>query len=64
MGESKSTVNWEGDSLVVVTKMDFQGTEIGDDNQELPAGPCRLEVARGTEYLSTRVEFTVKAGTT
>lgn len=33
MGESKSTVNWEGDALVVVTKMDMQGAEVTMTNK-------------------------------
>ncbi|RPJ55574.1 MAG: hypothetical protein EHM23_25775 [Acidobacteria bacterium] len=33
MGESKSTVNWEGDTLVIVTKMDMQGTEVTITNR-------------------------------
>ncbi|RPI20846.1 MAG: hypothetical protein EHM61_26155 [Acidobacteria bacterium] len=33
MGESKSTANWDGDSLVIVTKMDMQGNEITITNR-------------------------------
>ncbi|MFB3902179.1 MAG: hypothetical protein ACE15E_01895 [Acidobacteriota bacterium] len=33
MGQSKSTVSWEGDALVVVTKMDMQGTEVTMTNR-------------------------------
>lgn len=33
MGQSKSTVNWEGDTLVVVTKMDMQGNEVTMTNK-------------------------------
>lgn len=33
MGPSKSTANWEGDTLVIVTKMDFQGNEVTMTNK-------------------------------
>jgi len=33
MGPSKSTVTWEGDTLVIVTKMDMQGNEITMTNK-------------------------------
>jgi hypothetical protein len=33
MGQSKSTLNWEGDTLVVVTKMDMQGNEFTITNR-------------------------------
>ncbi len=28
MGESKSTLKWDGDALLIDSKMDFQGTEV------------------------------------
>jgi hypothetical protein len=33
MGESKSTLKWDGNTLVIETKMDFQGAEVGITNK-------------------------------
>jgi hypothetical protein len=33
MGQSKSILTWEGDTLVITTKMDFQGSEVTMTNK-------------------------------
>ena len=33
MGDTKSTLKWDGNALVVETKMDFQGTEVTITNR-------------------------------